>query len=71
MSDKIDALDRVALAASPSEEELRAWEALPRDEQLRRLRASLTHPDCATPTTDTMREILDEARARADTRSSG
>ena len=53
-------------SATPSEEDVRHWEALPRDEQLRRLRAALGHPDCATATTETMSEILAEARARAD-----
>ena len=49
--------------ATPTEEDIRKWDALPRDEQLRRLRAALTHPDCATATPDTMRDILAEAQA--------
>jgi len=52
-------------SATPSEEDIRKWDALPRDEQLRRLRAALTHPDCAAATTDTMSDILAEARKRA------
>ena len=52
-----------------SEEHARAWEALPRDEQLRRLRAALSHPDCGTIGATTMSDILDEARKRADERS--
>ena len=55
-------------SAAPTEEEIRAWQALPRDEQLRRLRAALTHPDCGTPAVDTMHDILAEARARAASR---
>jgi hypothetical protein len=50
---------------------VRAWEALPREEQLRLLRAALTHPDCSTVSSATMSEILAEARRRADARSRG
>ena len=71
MSSKTDTLDHINPSATPSEEEISAWEALPRDEQLRRLRAALAHPDCGTATTATMSEVLSEARARADTRSRG
>jgi hypothetical protein len=71
MSDKIDTLDHVVPSAMPSEEDMRAWEALPREEQLRRLRASLSHSDCGTVSGATMKDILDEARTRADTRSRG
>jgi hypothetical protein len=52
-------------SATPTEEQIRIWQALPRDEQLRRLRVALTRPDCATVTTASMDEILAEARARA------
>lgn len=51
---------------TPTEEDIRKWNALPRDEQLRRRRAALSHPDCATATTQTMSDILAEARERAD-----
>jgi hypothetical protein len=71
MSNKTDTLDRVMPSATPTEDDIRAWEALPRDEQLRRLRESLTHPDCSTPVADTMRDILELAHARADARSRG
>jgi hypothetical protein len=71
MSDKIDTLDHVVLSATPSEEDLRAWEALPREDQLRRLRAALSHPDCATVSAATMKDVLDEAHKGADTRSRG
>ena len=66
MKDSADSLANVVPSATPSEEEICAWEALPRDEQLRRLRAVLTHPDCATATPSTMSDILSEARKRAD-----
>ena len=68
MTKSTDTIADVMPSATPTEEEIRAWEALPRDEQLRRLRAVLTHPDCGTPTTDTMGDILAEARARAESR---
>jgi hypothetical protein len=68
MTKSTDAIAGVMPSATPTEEEIGAWDALPRDEQLRRMRAALTHPDCSTPTTDTMRDILAEARARAESR---
>jgi hypothetical protein len=61
MKDTIDSIAPVMPSAAPTEEEIRVWEALPRDEQLRRLRAALTHPDCAIATTDTMADIRAEA----------
>jgi hypothetical protein len=68
MKDTIDSTAHVMPSATPTEEEIRIWQALPRDEQLRRLRATLTHPDCKAVTTASMDEILAEARARADSR---
>jgi uncharacterized protein YbaP (TraB family) len=71
MADDPKTLDRVLLSAAPSEEDIRAWAALPREEQLHMLRAALTHPDCSTVTAATMSEILAEARRRADARAGG
>jgi hypothetical protein len=68
MSNSIDSIAQVMPSATPTEEDIRTWDALPRDEQLRRMRAALTHPDCASATPDTMSDILAEARARADSR---
>jgi hypothetical protein len=70
MSGKIDTLDHVVRSATPTEEDIGAWEALPREEQLRRLRAALSHPDCGRASAATMKDILDEARKR-DARSRG
>jgi hypothetical protein len=42
---------------TPTEEEIRIWQALSRDEQLRRLRPAFIHPD----RTASMKEILAEA----------
>jgi len=71
MADDPKTLDRVFPSATPSEEDVRAWGALPREEQLRLLRAALTHPDCSTVTAATMNEILTEARRRVDARARG
>jgi hypothetical protein len=71
MADDPKTLDRVLPSATPSEEDIRAWAALPREEQLRSLRAALTHPDCSTVSPATMSEILAEARRRADARAGG
>jgi hypothetical protein len=64
MSDAIHKLADVMPSATPTEDDIRAWEALPRDEQLRRLRAALTHPDCSTTTPESMDDVLAAARAR-------
>jgi hypothetical protein len=69
--DHSETLDRVRPSATPIEEDVRVWKTLPREEQLRLLRAALTHPDCATVSAATMSEILAEARRRADARSRG
>lgn len=71
MVDDSKTVDRLLPSAAPSEEDIRAWGALPREEQLRLLRAALTHPDCSTVTAATMNEILAEARRRADARARG
>jgi hypothetical protein len=68
MKDTIGSLADVMPSATPTEEDIRKWDALPRDEQLRRMRATLTHPDCATATPETMSDILAEAHARAESR---
>lgn len=68
MKDTVESRLDVMPSAVPTEDDIRNWEALPRDEQLRRMRAALTGPDCATVTPDTMTDILAEARKRAETR---
>jgi len=71
MTSDLTAIDDVRPSATPTEADVRAWDALPRDEQLRRLRAALGHADCQAASSATMSEILTEARARADTRRRG
>ena len=52
-----DTILQVTPTATPTEAEIAAWQALPRDEQLRRLRAELTHPDAQVAGTLTMTDI--------------
>ena len=68
MSDTSDTLFRVEPTATPGEVEISAWQALPRDEQLRRLRLSLAHPDVGTAGTASMSDILGRAQAAAKLR---
>ena len=51
--------------STPSPAEIAAWDALPRDEQLRRLRESFEDHDCSRPSTMTMADILENALAAA------
>jgi hypothetical protein len=69
MSQATDKLARVMPSATPSDAELAAWAALPRDEQVRRYQEALAHPDCSTPTDDTMSDILAAAQQRVATRN--
>ena len=71
MSDTITPENTVMPSATPSEEEIAAWEALPRDEQLRRLRALLSQPDRIVAGEATMADILAEARARVRDKGRG
>jgi hypothetical protein len=56
-------------SATPSDAELAEWGTLPRDEQVRRYQEALAHPDCSTPTDDTMSDILAAARERVAARN--
>jgi hypothetical protein len=58
-------LDTVMPSATPNEEEIAAWEQLPRDEQLQRMRAMLTSPGASTPCETTMPEIWAEIESEA------
>jgi hypothetical protein len=68
MSESVENLSRVVPSAAPSEDEIAAWQTLPRDEQLRRLRTRLTNPDCAEVSDATMSDILGRAKAAAKLR---
>jgi hypothetical protein len=71
MSQTTDKLTRVMPSATPTEAELAAWDALPRDEQIRRYQEMLKHPDCNTFTTDSADDILAAARQRVAARRNG
>jgi hypothetical protein len=60
-----DLLADVMPSATPTEAELLAWEALPRDEQLRRMQKFFDDPACSKVSTYTMDDILREACAEA------
>jgi hypothetical protein len=59
-----DTLTDVIPSATPSDAEIAAWHALPRDEQLRRLRAAVTHPDATTVSSGGMADVWDKIKAR-------
>lgn len=58
-------------ATIADEADLAAWNALSRDEQVRRYRDALAHPACDTLTADSMSDILAAARQRVAARRHG
>jgi hypothetical protein len=54
---------------APTEAEIRAWEALSRDEQVCRYQGLFASPDCNIFTADTPDDILLAARERVAQRS--
>jgi hypothetical protein len=71
MSSTTDKRTRVLPSATPTEAELVAWNALSRDEQVRRYQEMFGHPDCNTFTTDTPDDILAATRLRVAARRKG
>jgi hypothetical protein len=71
MSRTTEKTTRVMPSATPTEAELEAWAALPRDEQVRRYQEMFKHPDCNNFTTDTPDDILAAARQRVAARRNG
>ena len=71
MSKTTDKPTRVMPSATPTEAEIAAWAALPRDEQVRRYQELFQHPDCNSFTTDTPDDILAAARQRVAARRNG
>jgi hypothetical protein len=61
----------ISPSATPTDAELAAWTALPRDEQVRRYQEALAHPDCSQPSSETMNDILTIARQRVAARANG
>jgi hypothetical protein len=55
----------------PTRAEAAAWSRLPHEEQLRRYREALDHPDANTVCEDSMDDILAEAHRRSDERGRG
>lgn len=64
MSDT-ETIPDVMPSATPSEAEIAAWQALPRDEQLRRMRLALAHPDTSAVSTASMDDIRARGRELA------
>lgn len=60
-------VDNIMPSATPTEAEIAAWQELPRDEQVRRMRRILTSPGASTPSDETMSEIWDGIQTRAET----
>ena len=58
-------------SATPTDTELAAWTALPRDEQVRRYQEALAHPECSEPSDDSMTDILTVARRRVAAGANG
>jgi hypothetical protein len=71
MSQQTKKLIRATPSATPTEAELLAWAALPRDEQVARYREALAHPDCTAQTSESMKDILVAARKGDKSRSNG
>ncbi|MGO9543891.1 MAG: hypothetical protein ACLPPF_03755 [Rhodomicrobium sp.] len=55
-------------SATPTDEEIAAWNELSREEQLTRYRKLFSHPGTITDSGQTMEDILAEAHRRSDTR---
>ena len=64
-------LTRVMPSAAPTDAEIAAWQALPRDEQFARLKEALNHPDSSVDSGLTMEQIKANARTRAAQRNPG
>jgi hypothetical protein len=62
---------RVLPSAIADEAEVAAWNALPRDEQVRRYRELLASPACRTIIDDSMSDILAVAQERVAARRNG
>jgi hypothetical protein len=54
-------------SAAPTEQDIADWNALPRDEQVQRMKLALAHPDAQRAGTATMDEIRARGRALAAT----
>ncbi|MGO9768816.1 MAG: hypothetical protein ACLPSW_04530 [Roseiarcus sp.] len=59
------ASDEVMPSATPTAAEIAAWQDLPRDEQVRRIRQALASPEALTPCEATRAEIWAEIEGDA------
>jgi hypothetical protein len=71
MSDATATQLHIMPSAAADEAEIAAWNALPRDEQVRRYRDLFASPACHTITNDSMSDILAAARQRVAARRHG
>lgn len=62
--DKTRVPDDVMPSATPSPEDIRAWQALPRDEQLARMKSALNRAAGGPRSPCTMQDIKDAALAK-------
>jgi hypothetical protein len=58
-------------SATPADAEISGWNDLSRDEQLRRLRQVLTHPECGIDSGVSMADLLALAQKLASERRGG
>jgi hypothetical protein len=68
---EIDTPPDVMPSATPTEAEVAAWNTLPRDEQVRRMKAALSHPDCSKVGTASMSDIRERGQALAAKQRNG
>jgi len=64
MSQSITLADTIMPSATPSDDDARRWEALPRDEQLRRMRQTLVEARDSGITSRSMDDIKEAAQQR-------
>lgn len=71
MSETTTITDTIMPSATPTEDEIRRWQALPRDEQVRRMRQTLDEAEASGTTDKTMDDIKAAAKARLATMRHG
>jgi len=65
-----EAKDDIMLSAAPTDDEIRRWQALPRDEQLRRMQRALDEAMASGLSERSMDEIKEIARQRLRAKAS-
>lgn len=64
MNEKLDILETSTSWATPTDDDIRAWEALPRDQQLVRLRAMFDSAECNRLSHRPFAEVVAAARSK-------